>query len=121
MPSSKKSKTPKAANTEISPQVIEDAAQMAKTVAKPGQSKEQTKLIEMGIRKGIQEYKKRQKALQREQDKLKKKTVKEKVHSQDERIQLAIEEFQQANKWSNRLPWVLLLLSWVGFLVMWFR
>ena len=42
----------------ISEQTKADAAKIAKGTQKPGQTKEQTKLISQGIEKGIAEYKK---------------------------------------------------------------
>ena len=52
-----------------SPETREEAMKIAKGTQKPGQTKEQTKLIAQGIQKGIDQYKKKQKAKTREIDK----------------------------------------------------
>lgn len=44
-----------------SPQTQQEAMKVAKATQKPGQTKEQTKLIAQGIEKGIALYKKQQK------------------------------------------------------------
>lgn len=92
-----------------SPQTIEEANAMAKATAKPGQSKEQTKLIAQGIQKGIEEYKKRQKGKARELDK---KLKKVKQTSNEPKVEVKQTDAPESN---NKLPWVLLALSWVGF------
>ena len=45
---------------------IDTAERVAKSIQKPGQSKDQTKLIAQGIEKGISEYKKQQKIKERD-------------------------------------------------------
>lgn len=57
----------------VSAQTEDQSLEIAKATQKPGQTKEQTKLIAKGIEKGIAEYKKRQKAKARELDKKRKK------------------------------------------------
>ena len=47
----------------------DEAMQIARGTQRPGQTKEQTKLIAQGIQKGIEQYKKRQNAKARELDK----------------------------------------------------
>lgn len=91
----------------ISSEIQAEALAMAKKTQKPGQTKEQTKLIALGIQKGIVEYKKRAKSKLRDADKAKKKKV------------IKIETEQQSNSdgkpSTHYLPWLLLGLSWVGF------
>jgi len=48
---------------------------IARGTQKPGQTKEQTKLISQGIKKGIDQYKKQQSARARELDKNSKKQL----------------------------------------------
>jgi hypothetical protein len=60
-----------------SEQTKQEAMQIAKATQKPGQTKEQTKLVAQGIEKGIALYKKQQKEKQRQADKEKKKRLKE--------------------------------------------
>jgi hypothetical protein len=57
----------------VSAQTEDQSLEIAKATQKPGQTKEQTKLIAKGIEKGIAEYKKRQKAKARDLDKKRKK------------------------------------------------
>ena len=56
--------------------ILEEAQRMARAVQKPGQTKEQTKLIAQGIAKGIELYKKQQGAKARERDKARKRVMK---------------------------------------------
>ncbi len=49
--------------------IHEEALQVARSIQKPGQTKEQTRLIAHGIAKGIALYKKQQSAKARERDK----------------------------------------------------
>lgn len=100
----------------VSPQTQEEAIKMAKATQKPGQTKEQTKLIAQGIEKGISHYKKQQKeklrTLNRKLNKASHAIIVEK-DSNDERIE------DVGNKGSV-LPWVLLLTSWLGFVAYFF-
>jgi len=89
----------------------EEAMQVARATQRPGQTKEQTKLIAQGIQKGIEQYKKQQKAKLREMDKRKKKDVAVKAaeHSPSE------SPVEPEDCSSSKLPWILLVLSWMGF------
>jgi hypothetical protein len=89
-----------------------EAMQIAKATQKPGQTKEQTRLVAQGIQKGIELYKKQQKVKSRERDKLRKKDLKEKQQPVEpsETSPEQITEYKQ-----HWLPWVLLIASWVGF------
>jgi hypothetical protein len=62
----------------LSPDEIiqEEALRAARGIQKPGQTKEQTKLIAQGIAKGIEMYKKQQSAKARERDRQRKRTLK---------------------------------------------
>lgn len=99
----------------VSDKVKDDALKIAKGTQKPGQTKEQTKLISLGIEKGIAEYKKQQKAKARELDKQRKKDLKEKQREQ-ENSQPAPEAEVKGMSASKLIPWTLLILSWVGFI-----
>lgn len=106
----------KPGKTSPSPQTQAEAERVAKATQKPGQSKEQTRLIAQGIQKGIDEYKKQQKARARAADKAKKQRSRaqsveplEEPATQDEDTQAT------SGGLSCWLPWTLLLLSWVGF------
>lgn len=93
----------------VSEKTQEDAMQVARATQRPGQTKEQTKLISQGIQKGIEHYKKQQKAKSRELNKLLKKAA----NTKNEVVQLESAESKPAK--SARLPWILLLASWVAF------
>lgn len=93
-----------------SPQTREEAHRIAKATQRPGQTKEQTRLISQGIEKGIEQYKKQQKAKAREQDKQRKK---ERRQQEDE---TSTEDpgspgIRHRVPW---LPWLLLLATWAG-------
>ena len=93
----------------ISQATQDEALSMAKRVQKPGQTKEQTKLIALGIQKGIIEYKKQTKAKQREADKAKKKK------STTSYVEQTINE-QTTQSSNSFFAWGLLALSWIGFI-----
>ncbi len=83
---------------------------MANATQRPGQSKEQTKLIAQGIEKGIDQYKKQQKAKAREKDKLRKKEERQTATECAEQIPPK-SEVRYRTPW---LPWTLLLITWAG-------
>ncbi|WP_421202408.1 DUF2956 domain-containing protein [Aeromonas enteropelogenes] len=104
----------------ISPETQQDAMKIARANQKPGQTKEQTQLIAQGIQKGIDEYKKQMKARAREANRQKKQQAKARQQQnenlrdeQDEPLEL-VEVTRQ-----HPLPWVLLVLSWLGFAAAW--
>jgi len=94
----------------VSPEVEMQAMKMAKGTQKAGQTKEQTKLIAQGIRKGIAEYKKQQGKKSREMDKQRKQKTKQRENESIETV-----DEVSANNSIKVLPWVLLALSWLGF------
>ena len=59
----------------VSTEVQTESTRIASGIKKPGQSREQTKLIAAGIEKGIAEYKKQHKAKARQLDKQKKQKI----------------------------------------------
>lgn len=101
-----------------SPETQNNALAMAKATQKPGQNKEQTKLIAAGIEKGIAEYKKREKAKARDRDKARKQQLKAK--SNDRQIDDTDMHQGESNSQMTAAAWSLLgllLLSWAGFAV----
>lgn len=97
----------------------QEALKIAKATQKPGQTKEQTRLIAQGIEKGIALYKKQQKERARAADKAKKKAHKAKQASS------AVSELSPPStpesvtpKSSNsaKIAWGLLMVSWLGFI-----
>lgn len=99
-----------------------EALRVAKGTQAPGQTKEQTKLIARGIEKGIAEYKKQQKAKARERDKQRKQQVKNAQREKAEQETTKTPEIAStAPKTGTYLPWILLVLSWIGFIAYLFR
>ncbi|MBR9728725.1 DUF2956 domain-containing protein [Shewanella intestini] len=97
----------------------QQAMRVAKATQKPGQTKEQTKLIATGIEKGIAEYKKQQKVKARERDKHRKQQLKQKHHVSDE---LELEHDELPTPQFTAVAKILLLLligSWcaIGYLL----
>jgi hypothetical protein len=94
-----------------SPQTQEDALNIAKSIQRPAQTKEQTKLIAQGLQQGIDLYKKQQKEKARELNKKLKKISNQKapsIESEDHEIQVHI--VYRQHWW----PWLLLLITWLG-------
>lgn len=98
----------------ISEKTKSEALGIAKGIQKPGQTKEQTKLISQGIEKGITLYKKQQKAKNREVDKQRKQVLKDKQKAEENSEQVEIES-DKSSKIAIYLPWALLIFSWLGF------
>jgi hypothetical protein len=92
----------------VSPETQSEAMAIAKGNQKPGQTKEQTRLIAQGIQKGIDQYKKKQKSKSRDLDK-KLKQVQQKTGSEND-----VEIEAQVVYRQHWLPWILLVLSWLG-------
>ncbi|WP_300477463.1 DUF2956 domain-containing protein [Shewanella sp.] len=103
----------------ISTETQQEALAAAKATQKPGQTKEQTKLIAQGIEKGIAEYKKLLKAKARERDKARKQQLKAKTRIVNDIDNLDdADEIIDSQSQFTRATWVaiaLLVLSWAGF------
>lgn len=95
----------------ISPEILLKAEKVAKGTQKPGQTKEQTRLIAQGIAKGIAEYKKQQGKKARELDKQRKQVLKQRNHDESE---IKLKEPSPRN--INIFPWSLLMVSWLIFI-----
>ena len=100
-------------NTKISKETKEQAMKVEKGIQKKGQNKDQTKLIAQGIEKGISEYKKQQSKKSRDRDKDRKQQVKQKQRAAEELD--GLDEPSEINS-TNKLPWTLLVISWLGFI-----
>ncbi len=96
---------------DVSDETRAEAMKIARATQKPGQTKDQTKLIAQGIQKGIAQYKKQQKARAREQDRLRKRSQPADSHPAADSEPLTPHPAGAG----NRLPWLLLLLSWLLF------
>jgi hypothetical protein len=94
----------------------DQAMRIARGTQRPGQNKEQTKLIAQGIQKGIEQYKKQQSTRARELDK-KLKKVNQQLASPEAREVEVKERRVYRQHW---LPWVLLVLSWLAMAAYWF-
>jgi len=95
----------------VSDKTKDDAIKIARGTQRPGQTKEQTKLIAQGIQKGINQYKKQQSVKARDLDKKLKKVAVNRVSNEsstDSSLEPAVVK-------SNYLPWLLLIISWFGF------
>jgi hypothetical protein len=94
-----------------SPQTQEEALKIARGTQRPAQTKEQTRLIAQGIQKGVELYKKQQKAKARDLNKRLKRISSQKEQSGD----LIDQEIQQYIVYRQHwLPWLLLFLTWLG-------
>ncbi|MGZ8144033.1 MAG: DUF2956 domain-containing protein [Methylosarcina sp.] len=95
-----------------SPQTQEEALKIAKATQRPAQTKEQTRLIAQGIQKGIELYKKQQKEKARDLNRRLRKTTRQKEPSaEDSDSGEIIETIVYRQHW---LPWLLLVLTWLG-------
>ncbi len=92
----------------VSPETQSEALKIAKGTQQPGQTKEQTRLIAKGIQKGIDQYKKQQKAKARELDKRRKSAQQKDGSAGKIEIQ---ERIVYRQHW---MPWILLVLTWLG-------
>ena len=101
----------------ISKQARVEALKIARGTQKPGQKKEQTKLIAQGVEMGITEFRKREKAKARERDKLRKKELKEAKPTQPQEEQIPDVQTKKSALRSAWVPWLLLLASWAYFLI----
>ena len=99
--------------TKPSKEAQDQSIRVAKATQKPGQSKEQTKLIAQGIEKGIAVYKKQQSKKNRESDKAKKQALKHKRQASNEETSIDNEPDMSTPSY---LPWILLIVSWLGFI-----
>ncbi len=98
----------------VSKQTVQEADKIAKATQRPGQSKEQTKLIAQGIQKGIEQFKKQQKSKSRELDK----KLKSIPNNVDSSIKQNSNSGQNSDGVSKKrktqmLPWILLIFSWL--------
>lgn len=84
--------------------------QVAKATQRPGQTKEQTRLIAQGIQKGIDHYKKQQKAKARELDKRLKQLSRQPAANTENQVEMQVTTVYKQH-W---LPWGLLAASWIG-------
>ena len=101
----------------ISKHARAEALKIARGPQRPGQKKEQTKLIAQWIDKGISEFRKREKAKARDRDKLRKKALNKTNPAQPKAEPAQDVQTKKSASWSVWVPWVLLLASWAYFLI----
>ena len=94
----------------------DEAMQIARGTQRPGQTKEQTKLIAQGIKKGIEQYKKQQNAKARELDKKLKKANQQVTPPNACEVEVQ-ERVIHKQHW---LPWTLLAITWLTMAAYWF-
>jgi len=92
-----------------SPETRDEAMKIARGTQRPGQTREQTKLIAQGIQKGIDLYKKQQKAKSRELDRQRNKQSREKSHLDPD-----LQESNAIHYRQHWLPWLLLVITWLA-------
>ena len=98
--------------------VQQEAMKVAQATQRPGQTKEQTKLIAQGVRKALEEYKTRQASKTRELDRKLKQLNRQLAEQRSAPTQVE-EHGDDRQHW---LPWLLLALSWAGFIgYLWWR
>jgi hypothetical protein len=90
----------------ISDAIQDEAMKIARGTQRPGQTKQQTKLIAQGIKKGIELYKKQESAKARELDKKLKKAGQQSLPPDNPNEEKVV--YRQ-----HWLPWVLLIISWL--------
>ena len=101
---------------QLSEATQDEAMRIARGTQRPGQNKEQTKLIAQGIQKGIEQYKKQQSTRARELDKKLKKVNQQLASSETREVEVQEKLVYR----QHRLPWVLLVLSWLAMAAYWF-
>ena len=94
----------------------DEAMRVARGIQRPGQTKEQTRLIAQGIQKGIEQFKKQQNVKTRELDKKLKKVNQQIASPEAHKVEVQ-ERVIYRQHW---LPWVLLVLSWLALAACWF-
>ena len=96
----------------------DEAVRIARGRQRPGQTKEQTKLIAQGIQEGIKQYRKQQNARARELDKKLKKVKQQLASPEVHEIEVQVQEkVVYRQHW---LPWAVLVLSWLAMVAYWF-
>jgi hypothetical protein len=88
---------------------------IARGTQRPGQTKEQTKIIALGIKKGIELYRKQESARARELDKKLKKASQQSESPEEPKFEVQ-EKVIYRQHW---LPWVLLIISWLAMATFW--
>ena len=107
--------TKRTKNYRTSEATHDEAMRITRGTQRPGQTKEQTRLIAQGIQKGIEQYKKQQSARARELDKSIKKVKQHLTPHETHEIEIQ-EKIVYRQHW---LPWLLLGLSWIAIAVFW--
>lgn len=101
--------------------VTDKALNIAQGIKQGNQTKTQTKLVAQGIGKGIELYKKQQNKKQRDIDKNRKKELKNKANIESNNIGKTNQSQKNTLLTQANIAWGLLLLSWLFFIVYFFK
>ena len=97
--------------------IQDEAMRIARGRQRPGQTKQQTKLIAQGIQKGIEQYKQQESARARELDRKLKKVNQQLASPESPGAEIQLQaKVVYRQHW---LPWVLLVASWLGMAAWW--
>ena len=88
---------------------------IARGIQRPGQTKEQTRLVAQGIQKGIEQYRRQQNARARELDRKRRKATRQAALPGVREVEVQ-ERLVYRQHW---LPWALLILSWIVMAAVW--
>jgi hypothetical protein len=108
-------------NRDLDPMVTDKALNIAQGIKQGNQTKTQTKLVAQGIGKGIELYKKQQNKKQREIDKNRKKELKNNANIESNNIGKTNQSQKNTLLTQANIAWGLLLLSWLFFIVYFFK
>ena len=98
----------------MSEETREEGMRIAQSTQRPGQTKEQTKLIAQGIQRGIDLYKKQHKAKARDLDRRLRRAERGETHELPAQVTDDPDEGAGPPRARTLLPWLLLALTWLG-------
>ena len=110
---SRQEKKNKPAKAQLSEQAQTDAQAITDQVSKPSFNKQQRKEVHQAIQQGIERYKQQHSAKARNVDKQRKKYTKQLASTE-----IVDQEVAGSSQLAVALPWLLLVLSWCGFVAM---
>jgi hypothetical protein len=90
----------------------DEAMRIARGRQRPGQTREQTKLIAQGIQEGIRQYRQQQNARARELDRKLKKVKQQIAAPAVAEVEVEVREKVVCRQ--HWLPWILLVISWLA-------
>ncbi len=108
----KRSRQEKKQKARLSEKEKNDASAITQDVSKPSFDKQQRREVQQAIELGIERYKRQHKSKARDFDKAQKKQKKQLVVTD-------VKALPEKKRIFNGLPWALLVISWLGFIVFW--